>query len=294
MMNRAAYTPVTVVEHDPLDLPFSGDEEDRGASTQRLRDYNYQEELRCPPLTFQQQIPQARHLTWTDSFYDGKHGIIAAFDRDMEKAGNAFAKRYLRSAALFVALSITYWILGVFDYQYSADASVMDDIMGVYTLGFACLFVVIAWRAKQAMLTQHVAVTTEGVRIDNGSMLTVTIPMEHIQKMEVKTNQFCWTVDPTLFIVTIHRETAPLEQFCCQKTRKMELIGILRAHEFVDLVMELKDVQVQGSYLGGGEGDESTSIGRMATATTTSNRTASAVELPTMNPGIVAAHVHSI
>lgn len=252
-MNRTSYAPVSVLD-DPLEHQEQVRETDRHSLSARLQDYHPQVELRCPPPTFRQVLPEAEHLTWTDPFYDGKIGVVAAFDRDGERAGTAFALRYLRHAGIMIAASAIYWVLAAIDSKVSPEASVMDDIMGVYALVAAAFFVVLAWRAKQAMIAQHIAITTEGIRVDNGSMLTVTIPFEHIQKLEVKPlpGLFCCcsSVDPTLMIVTVHRESTPLEKFCCHTTKKLELYGILRAQEFSDLVMGLKDAQRQGTYQG--------------------------------------------
>jgi hypothetical protein len=252
MMNRTSYAPVSVLD-DPLDYSQEEHTVNRTNRSARLQDYHSQVELRCPPPTFRQNLPEAEHLTWTDPFYDGKIGVIAAFDRDGERAGTAFASRYLRHAGIMIAASAIYWILAAVDYKVSPEASVMDDIMGVYALVAAAFFVVLAWRAKQAMIAQHIAVTTEGIRVDNGSMLTITIPFEHIQKLEVRPLKglfCCSAMDPTMMIVTVHRESTPLEKFCCHTTKKLELYGILHAQEFSDLVMGLKDAQRQGTYQG--------------------------------------------
>jgi hypothetical protein len=253
MNTTTAYAPVSVLD-EPLEdhgVDYDGATAAAAAATVRLHDHGHPVELRCPPPTFQ-HLPEARNLTWTDPFYDGKYGVVAAFDRDAERAGTALASRYLRHAMVFVGVSILYWILGALDYKYSPEESVMDDILGVYTLAFACLFGVIAWRARQAMMTQHVAVTTEGIRIDNGTMLSLTIPFEHIQKIDVQPHKACCIapVDPMLLIVTVHRESTPLERLCCQQTKKLELYGILRGQEFSDLVLGLKESQIQGSYQG--------------------------------------------
>jgi hypothetical protein len=220
-----------------------------GGGDAGLQSHDHHVALRHTPTSYH-HLEAARHLTWTDSFYDGKHGIIAAFDRDAATAGQKFMYRFLRSTGFLWCLSGLYWILGALDKQYSQEQSIMDDILGVYTLILGAFFAVMALRGRQAMLAQHVAVTAEGVRVDNGTMVTVTIPFEHVVKCIVAPYQFCCQTDPDFFTVTVQRAAAPLEQLCFQKTKSMELYGILRAQEFVDLVLAMKDSQDQGTYEG--------------------------------------------
>ena len=202
---------------------------------------------RQPPPAYQ-HLEAARHLRWTDPFYDGKVGVIAAFDRDAERAGNKFMGRFLRSAALMFLLSIIYWILGAMDQQYSEEQSIVDDIFGVYTLILGAFFALMAWRGRQTMLAQHIAITTEGIRVDNGTLVAVTIPFEHVVKVVVAPHQFCCRKDPDFPIVTVHRAAAPLEQLCFKKTKQLELYGLIRPQEFAELVQAMKDSQQNGTY----------------------------------------------
>jgi len=239
-MSPAAYAPVSVLD-EPLESV------DGVAATARLQENAHPVELRCPPPTFQ-HIAEARHLTWTDSYYDGKHGVIAAFDRDLERSGNAFAVRYVVCASMFVLSSVMYFSMIPYDSQFSPGQSVVDGYLGLYMFGVACLSFVMAWRGREAMMNLHVAVTTEGIRFDNG--VTITIPFETIQQVEVASHKFCCRTDPLLSVVTVHRDPAPMEKFCCRTTNKTEFHGIRLAQEFADLVMALKDAQVQGTYDG--------------------------------------------
>jgi hypothetical protein len=185
-------------------------------------------------------IKEARALSWNDAFYDGKHGIVAAFDRDTDTVGQLFLWKVLRLAFMSYGFTLFYCIMSHFVIQYSTERSIVDDVAGVYTLVFGTVMVFLALRGWQAMLAQHLAISTEGVRVDNGSMVTVTIPFEHIHKCE----------SAGFHTIALHRSAAPLEQFFCTKTKKLELFGIIRSEEFVELVMAMKDSQDNGTYEG--------------------------------------------
>jgi len=240
LSHHSSYAPVSA-----SDNPHSSHDDNRVG----LQSHDFAASLRAPPPAYQ-HMEQARHLTWSDSFYDGKHGIVAAFDRDAVRAGEWLMWRFLRTAIFLWSLSVMYWILGALDWKVNTEESIMDDIFGVYTLILGAFVAIMAWRGRQAMLSQHVAVSSEGIRVDNGTMVTVTVPFEHIQKCDIKPYKFCFQTDEGYYAITVHRAAAPLEQFCCQKTKALELYGILRAQEFVDLVMAMKDAQDQGTYEG--------------------------------------------
>lgn len=220
-----------------------------------LSSHDHHEVPRHVPSAYH-HIEQARNLTWTDAFYDGKPGIIAAFDRDAKRAGSWLMWRFLRTAILLWSMSIMYWILGVVDLRVNHDEeeSIVDDIFGVYTLILGAFVAVMALRGRQAMLSQHVAITSEGIRVDNGTMVTVTIPFEHVQKVDVKPYRFCCQTYEGQFAVTVQRAAAPLEQVCCQKTKALELYGLMQPQQFADLVLAMKDAQDQGTYEGMEEG----------------------------------------
>lgn len=252
MLGSQSYAPIALQEQDGA----AGDATANTPSVACLQ-ADMAAPLKRPLPTYQEQFPVTRNLTWMDSYYDGKHGIVAAFDRDTYLAGKALAFGFLKSSFFFVMISVLYWILGALDYN--LEESIMDDILGVYTFGFALLFVAIAWRSNLAMQSQHVALTTEGIRIDNGSMMTVTVPYEFISKIEVKPFQAtCFSaamslVSPhhansTLNVIKVERAAAPLEQIFCQKTKNMELYGIIRAQEFVQLVQAMQASQTEGTY----------------------------------------------
>ena len=102
------------------------------------------------------------------------------------------------------------------------------------------------------MLVQHIAITQEGVRVDNGTVVTVTIPFEHIDNIAVAPQKICCFCqrNPTFPIVTVHRAAAPLEQMCFKKTKATEIYGLLRPQEFVDAVRAMQDSQAEGTYRG--------------------------------------------
>jgi hypothetical protein len=195
-------------------------------------------------------IEEARALSWDDAFYDGKHGIVAAFDRDTHTVGQWFLWKFLRVAFMCYGFSLFYWIMSYFDIQYSKEASIVDDIFGVYMLMFGTFVVLLALRGRQAMRAQHLAISTEGVRVDNGAMVTVTIPFEHIHKCESYPSKYCFFRSAGFHTIALHRSAAPLEQFFCTKTKKLELYGVIRSEEFVELVMAMKDSQDNGTYEG--------------------------------------------
>lgn len=214
--------------------------------------------LRYPPSSVQ-HIPEACHLTWTDPHFDDQLGIIAVFDREAEKAGNAAAKRFIDISICF-AISLICSCLS------------RQLILGILHLTIMLVSAWQAWRTKQFMLTQHVAVTTEGIRIEDGSInlfpflpfeatpaRTVSIPFEHVRKISIRNHEYCCREDPTLLVVVISLRSQPVDV--------MELLGIIHAEEFVDLVMALKKRLKQGTAI---------------TTTTTSTGSYDHLELPIM------------
>jgi hypothetical protein len=192
-------------------------------------------------------IEEARLLSWNDAFYDGKLGIVAAFDRDKHTVGQWFVWKLLLVPCMLYGLSFFYWIHSCFDIQYSKEESIVDDLFGVYMLMFGIFVALLAILGRQA---QHLAISTEGVRIDNGARFTVTIPFEHIHKCESYPFKYCFFRLGGFHTIALHRSAAPLEQFFCTKTKKLELYGVIRSEEFVKLVMAMKDSQENGTYVG--------------------------------------------
>lgn len=201
---------------------------------ERLYDYednvNRAELLRYPPSSVH-HIPEACHLTWTDPYFDDQPGIIAVFDRDAEKAGNAAAKRVILICMCF-AFSLLVSCLS------------HEVILGILHLSLTLVFAWQAWRTKQSMLAQHVAITTEGIRVEDRSINpfrflridatepSFTIPFEDVRKISIRDHEFCCRVDPTLSVVLITLR--------CQPVVVKELLGIINAEEFADLVRALK------------------------------------------------------
>lgn len=223
------------------------------------RDYTYAQPQRLRQSTHGSTIPEARELTWEDSYYDGKYGIVAAFDRDGHGAGDYFQGIFRKLGAAFGGFAALYWMLAYMDAHsenpWIREQTGMDEFFGFYMAVFALFFVGMGYKAKQEMLLQHVAVTTEGVRIDNtGSAVTVTIPLEHILSInlvEAKAGSCNNAATPQSFqTIRLQRTAAPMEQVFCQKSRKVDLLGIIKAQELVTLVQAMKEAQIQGTYRG--------------------------------------------
>jgi len=212
---------------------------DDSATTALLQDHEHPTRLRGTPPVFQ-EIPQTKHLTWTDTYYDGKPGVIAVFDRDMERAANAFAKHDMLRTVLFIAFAILNFAVAESAFHYYVGASLLM-LAGIWS--------VTAWRGRQIMMTLHVAVSTEGIRCDSG-WVTLTIPFYSIQKLVVKPYKFCCKADSLSSKVVVHHGPAPMEKFYWRATEKFELHGIVRVQEFLDLVMTLKDSRIHGTYEG--------------------------------------------
>eukprot|EP00339_Tiarina_fusa_P011672 CAMPEP_0117034426 /NCGR_PEP_ID=MMETSP0472-20121206/24511_1 /TAXON_ID=693140 ORGANISM="Tiarina fusus, Strain LIS" /NCGR_SAMPLE_ID=MMETSP0472 /ASSEMBLY_ACC=CAM_ASM_000603 /LENGTH=249 /DNA_ID=CAMNT_0004743593 /DNA_START=38 /DNA_END=787 /DNA_ORIENTATION=+ len=215
-------------------------------------------------------IEEARALTWMDSFYEGKHGIVAVFDRDGESAGNFLMIRFVTFSGIFLFLSFLYWMLSLTQDAHDEGLVIFDDFEAVYLLIVAVLFLFLGWRSKQAMQLQHIALSTEGIRVDNGPMASVTIPFEHIHFCETKRQTFCCRMISAGFqTVFVHRTAMPLEKLCFRKTKKMEIYGLLRADEFVALVTAMKSVEQNGTYEAANAGMELSTIGAPTRGTST-------------------------
>lgn len=207
------------------------------------------------------QFEEARHLEWTDPYYEGRHGVVAAFDRDGVSAGRFLAARSNSVAAAFAVLGVAYWALSLTAEAQADGLAVFDDFEAAYLFGVAALFAFVGWRTRQSMLVQHVALTTEGIRIDNGPIASVTVPYEHVHKCEaVQQTHCCKILTAMTKTVIVHRTAMPLERLCFQKTKKMELHGILLADEFAKLVVALKDAERDGTYEAANSGMELSSM----------------------------------
>jgi hypothetical protein len=119
-------------------------------------------------------IPEANNCIWHDEFYDNKHGIIAAFDRDMELV-QKYHTKFLFAAmiSLLVVLVLTHWLNLIL---YGISDSYFGWIV-IVTVWSLCSFYFYRDVAKvnQTLNTQHVAMSTEGVRIDNSMTLSLTV-----------------------------------------------------------------------------------------------------------------------
>ena len=206
---------------NPTDVPHVD------AASAPLRDPHdeHHGEYRCTPSAFQ-HIPEASRLTWTDSFYDDVPGIIAVFDRDTQRINMAFIPY------LFGVLFLSYCLVALW-----MDYNLFSQTLGFWGLNVLYVAVVgyIAWRYRIASVPQHVAVTEQGVRVDyvggwNCFSTTILIPFQPIDftRREFK---FGCVHDPNLHVITVysHGQT------------QFEINGIIRHHDFLDLVMVLKD-----------------------------------------------------
>ena len=211
------------------------------AASERLQDHDdHDREYSRRTSSAFQHIPEASRLTWTDSFYDGVPGIIAVFDRDALRAANAYFKSYSCVIAFFL-----FWAL--YDvFEFFVHSSPDELKFALVNFVYAVLVGFSAWRGRQNTLTpQHIAVTEQGVRIDDvvrnsftqrlgfglpPNNAAVLIPFQHIDLTRHQ-HQFCCDGDPNLYIVTIY----------AHGHKQFEIYGIIRAHDFVDLVMAMKE-----------------------------------------------------
>ena len=203
-------------------------------------------------------IPEASQLQWMDDFYQGKPGIVAVFDRDGYMAGNFQFWHFVRITSLLVMLAILYYFMGVWvaKTQNDEDLVILDDVQSFYFLLIAGLFIAMAYRADLQQRQQHVAITTEGIRIDQGMAMTIIIPFETIHSCEahMTTKYFCGYMErPDLTQIHVVRSLAPMEQIGFRKTRSFVIYGLVRPQEFVALVEAFKNSQQHGTYEGGTE-----------------------------------------
>jgi hypothetical protein len=207
---------------------------------------------RQPSSTPYTHITAACRLSWTDDFYQGKYGIIAVLDRDILSAGRFQFWTFIRFAAIFVLFGLCNYLMGAWVKTQDAELAVLDDVQAVYFSGIALLFIGMAYRAFLQQQQQHIAVTTEGIRIDHGTTMTIIIPFDNIHQIQARKSfrYVCGLIEAPLSKVSVVRSLAPLEQVCFRKTRTLELYGIYQAQEFVDLVEAMKDSFEHGTYEG--------------------------------------------
>jgi hypothetical protein len=213
--------------------------------------------ITCWFRTSYTHIPAACKFQWTDDYYQGKHGIVAVCDRNAGLAGNYQFWAFLRISSLFVGFAILYWALGIWvsESQHDEELAMLDDVQAVYFLLISIFFVAMAFRADLQQRQQHVAVTTEGIRIDHGAAMTIIIPFETIHSCQAQpsTKYMCGFFEQTtLSRVRVVRSLAPLEQVWFRKTRNLELYGLLQPQEMVELIQAMQDSQQHGTYEGGG------------------------------------------
>jgi len=203
-------------------------------------------------------IPAAAQVQWMDDFYQGKPGIVAVFDRNGHLAGRFQFWSFLRLSSILIMLAILYWFMGVWvaKTQNDEDLVILDEVQSFYFLLIAGLFVAMAYRADLQQRQQHVAITTEGIRIDQGMAMTIIIPFETMHSCEahMTTKYLCGKMeDSQLTRVQVVRSLAPMEQIGFRKTKQFDMYGLVRPQEFVDLVNAFKNSQQHGSYAGGTE-----------------------------------------
>lgn len=203
-------------------------------------------------------IPEASQLQWMDDFYQGKPGIVAVFDRNGHLAGNFQFWHFIRITSVLIVLAFVYYFMGIWvaKTQNDEDLVILDDVQAFYFLLIAGLFVGMAYRADLQQRQQHVAITTEGVRIDQGMAMTIIIPFETIHSCEAQmtTKYLCGHMERSdLTQVQVVRSLAPMEQIGFRKTRSFVIYGVARPQEFVALVQAFKNSQQHGTYEGGTE-----------------------------------------
>ena len=203
-------------------------------------------------------IPEAAQLQWMDDFYQGKPGIVAVFDRDGFLAGNFQFWHFVRITGVLIVLAIVYYSMGIWiaNTQNDEDLVILDDVQSFYFLLIAGLFVAMAYRADLQQRQQHVAITTEGIRIDQGMAMTIIIPFETIHSCQafLSTKYLCGKMERSdLTQVQVVRSLAPMEQIGFRKTRSFVIYGLARPQEFVALVQAFKNSQQHGTYAGGTE-----------------------------------------
>eukprot|EP00980_Cylindrotheca_fusiformis_P021889 scaffold8732_cov87-Cylindrotheca_fusiformis.AAC.9 len=143
-----------------------------------------------------------------------------------------------------------------------------------------------AYRADLQQRQQHVAITTEGIRIDHGMAMTIIIPFENIQSCEAHdtTKYMCNLISTNLSRVHLVRTLAPLEQVGCRKTRRLELYGIIQAQDFVDLIHAMQDAQEHGTYQGGGSDNNNHQDMEMISSSYTTTNTTTTTTTNRPNP----------
>ena len=199
--------------------------------------HEHEGEYRCTPPAFQ-HIPEASRLTWTDSYFDGVPGIIAVFDRDTLRINAAFLP-YLFGMLLLTIFILMLWTLGFW----------------VLTFLYFAVVGYIAWRHHDMWAPQHVAVTEQGVRVDyvgcwncfsrlgrgqSGDSNAATFLLIPFQQIDFTRREFKFGIvhDSNLHVITVYSHGQ----------KQFDIYGIIRHHDFLDLVMVLKD-----TYCGTGE-----------------------------------------
>jgi hypothetical protein len=113
-------------------------------------------------------VPEARDLTWTDTFYDDSStGVIAVFDVDYEKL-----KRSIRCKKYVIAALAIFYVVLFFGPNMLGDGDSQSDMTFAFYV-YAFLVVMVFVSALYAIERQikgvhgiHVAVTNEGIRKD--------------------------------------------------------------------------------------------------------------------------------
>jgi hypothetical protein len=127
-------------------------------------------------------VPEARDLTWTDTFYDDSStGVIAVFDVDHEKLKRSIGCKLFLIAVLafFYGLFFGSYMLGDGDSESDMHTFAFDVFPYIVMMVFVPALYAIERQIK-GVHGMHVAVTNEGIRKDLrqfplGAIRTTTI-----------------------------------------------------------------------------------------------------------------------
>lgn len=137
-------------------------------------------------------IAEARGLTWRDTFYDGKDSIVAVFDREWQPVSQFFQSCKL----IGWSIAVCFFLATIAAYGEAFDEAWNDFISSIGPLMtfYAGLFIIICGRIQATIEHQHVAVSTEGLRIDNSVSVSVTVSTCGVQQ-SLKTSTYKFVPD---------------------------------------------------------------------------------------------------
>jgi hypothetical protein len=141
-------------------------------------------------------VDEARDLTWTDTYYadNNVEGVIAVFDVDYQRIRRELWRRNMPFPVTMVFLGIFMMLFPAFGSDYN-DTDVVVHIylcFGNFWLGYYVMVTLVTFeqvdKMSKAAAGFHVAVTTEGLRMDmktflnqyrSGNMFRTTTIVSH-------------------------------------------------------------------------------------------------------------------